>query len=79
MRHATADDMAAIAAACRQKIDGYEDRVQAFLDADNESHKPLYLSDNQLYGLVNDTIGQYCDENDIDPGEIIPEDIIYTK
>ena len=78
MRHATADDMAAIAATCRQKIDSYEDRVQAALDADNEDHKPLYLSDNQLYVMVDDAIEQYCSENDIDPNELIPEDIIYT-
>jgi hypothetical protein len=77
--HATSEDMFAMAAICRSRIDNYEKRAAAAIRTAESSGKQLYLSDYPLHRDVSNVIAKYCKEKDIDPMELIPEDIIYSS
>ena len=78
-RYATSDDMSAIARICRDSIDSFDSRVSAALEAQDTQRKPLYLSDYKLHSEISQKINLYCGEHGLDPMEIIPEDIIYSR
>ncbi len=79
LRHATSEDMAAISSICTKKIDDYPSRVNQSLEAEDVQRKPLNLTDPGLYAEIVSVIEDYCSDNNIDPQELIPEDIIYTR
>lgn len=79
LRHATSEDMATIASICTKKIDDYPSRVNQALEAEDVQRKPLNLTDPGLYAEIVSVIEDYCSDNNIDPQELIPEDIIYTR
>lgn len=79
LRHATSEDMAAIAALCRQSIQDYDSRAKQSIITEETTHKHLYLSDYPLHEAVSRKIADYCADKGLDAMELIPEDIIYTN
>lgn len=77
-RHATQDDMMAIASVCRRSIPDYEPRIKAALTSLERKGISLYLCDYPLHAAVSEKIADYCLTHGLDAMELIPEDIIYS-